>query len=255
MLVTLCFLVFFVFININYILSYNIKNNLTIQQWTKIREIMLHPSCSPNMREKLNQVLFDKYEEWACNHARLFKKKHIFLCKDIKIGELQLIALSGLNNAIIKYNPKYILFYKYATIYVYSCLYEAVSKQQPMNIIPTYIRKDKKHPWKLRNKRHYDNMIDPIFVGDDNFKLEAGVDENNNPLKIFEHSNTINELWNFIQKELDFTSFTVFKYKYNTEFEKVMSNKEISNLMGCSEETIRKNLKASSEILKLKLNI
>jgi RNA polymerase sigma factor (sigma-70 family) len=215
---------------------------------------MKHPSCTVPTREKLNSVLFDKYEEWACNHARLFKRKHYILCKEIKINELELFALNGLNKAIIRYNPHYI-FHKYALIYIYSCLYESVSNQQTMNIIPSYIRKDKNHPWRLKNKKMYLNMIDPIFVGDDDFKLELGIDENNNPLKIFEHSNSINELWNFIQKELDFTSFTVFKYKYNTDFEKVMSNKELSDLMGCSEETIRKNLKTTSEKLKLRLNI
>jgi len=255
MINTIHFIIFFVFvfININYVLSYNIKNNLTIQQWRKIRDIMMHPSCTPTMRTKLNVVLFNRYEEWGCYHATLFKKKHKFLCKEIKICELQLFALNGLNKAIIKYNPDYI-FHNFALIYIYSCLYEAVSKQQTMNIIPIYIRKDKKHPWRLKNKKIYLNMIDPIFIGDDNFKLQSGVNENNNPSKIFEYNNSINELWNLIQKELDFTSFTVFKYKYNTEFEKVMSNKKIAYLMGCSEETIRKILKATNEVIKLKLN-
>ena len=73
MVITIHFLLFFAFIN--YVLSYNIKNNLTIQQWTKIREIMKHPSCTVPIREKLNAVLFNKYEEWAYYHARLFKKK------------------------------------------------------------------------------------------------------------------------------------------------------------------------------------
>ena len=34
-----------------------------------------------------------------------------------------------------------------------------------------------------------------------------------------------------------------------------MSDEKIANLMGCCEESIRKNLKETSEILKLKLNI
>ena len=86
MITTIHFLIFFafVFINTNYILSYNIKNNLTIQQWRKIKDIMIHPSCNQNIRTKLNFILFNRYEEWACYHATLFKKKHKFLCKEIK---------------------------------------------------------------------------------------------------------------------------------------------------------------------------
>jgi len=252
MVIIIHFLLFFAFIN--YVLSYNIKNNLTIQQWTKIREIMKHPSCTTNMREKLNNVLFNKYEEWAYYHAKLFKKKHRFLCKDIKLDELNLFALSGLNKAIIKYNPKYI-FYKYAEIHIYSCLHNGVSKQQTMNIVPRHIRKDKNHPWRLKNKERYLNLLDPIFLGDDDFKLNEFIDEKNNPSKISEHNNSLIELWILIQRELNFFSLKVFNYKYNTEFEKVMSDKKIADLMGCSEETIRKNLKETNKILKLKLNI
>jgi ribonuclease-3 len=61
MIIIINFFIFFVFINC--VLSYNIRNNLTIQQWIKIREIMKHPSCTVPTREKLNSVLFDKYED------------------------------------------------------------------------------------------------------------------------------------------------------------------------------------------------
>jgi len=252
MVITIHLLLFFAYIN--YVLSYNIKNNLTIQQWTKIREIMKHPSCTVPIREKLNAVLFNKYEEWAYYHARLFKKKHRFLCKHIKLDELKLFALSGLNKSIIKYNPDYI-FHKYAEIYIYSYLHDGVSKQQTMNILPRHIRKDKNHPWRLKNKERYLNLLDPIFLGDDDFKLNEFIDEKNDPSKISEYNNSLIELWILIQRELNLFSLKVFKYKYNIEFDKVMSDKKISDLMGCSEETIRKNLKETTEILKLKLNI
>ena len=252
MVITIHFLLFLAFIN--YVLSYNIKNNLTIQQWTKIREIMKHPSCTKNMREKLNLVLFNKYEEWAYYHARLFKKKHRFLCKDIKLEELNLFALSGLNKSIINYNPDYI-FYKYATICIYSYLHDGVSKQQTMNIVPRHIRKDKNHHWRLKNKERYLNLLDPIFLGDDDFKLNEFIDEKNNPSKISEYNNSLIELWISIKNELNLFSYKVFNYKYNIEFEKVMSDEKIANLMGCREETIRKSLKETTKILKLKLNI
>jgi len=252
MVITIHLLLFFAYIN--YVLSYNIKNNLTIQQWTKIREIMKHPSCTVPIREKLNAVLFNKYEEWAYYHARLFKKKHRFLCKDIKLDELNLFALSGLNKSITNYNPDYI-FYKYATIYIYSYLHDGVSKQQTMNIVPRHIRKDKNHPWRLKNKERYLNLLDPIFLGDDDFKLNEFIDEKNNPSKISEYNNSLLELWISIKSELNLFSYKVFTYKYNIEFDKVMSDEKIAILMGCSEETIRKSLKETTKILKLKLNI
>ena len=241
--------IFFLLI-INNVLSYKIINKLSIQQWTKIREIMKHPSCTPPMRERLNLILFNRYEGWAGYHATLFKKKHTILCKKIKNNELRLFALNGLNKAIIKYNPEYI-FHNHAETYIYSSLYAEVSKQQTMNMIPTTIRKNKNHPWRLKNERLYRNMVNTIFIGDDDFKLNKFVDDKNNPSRISDYNNSLIELWNLIQQKMNFFSFKVFKYKYNIEFNNVMSNKKIADLMGCSEETIRKNLRDTSELLKL----
>jgi DNA-directed RNA polymerase sigma subunit (sigma70/sigma32) len=107
----------------------------------------------------------------------------------------------------------------------------------------------------LKNKERYLNLLDPIFLGDDDFKLNEFIDEKNNPSKISEYNNSLLELWISIKSELNLFSYKVFTYKYNIEFDKVMSDEKIAILMGCSEETIRKSLKETTKILKLKLNI
>ena len=49
---------------------------------------------------------------------------------------------------------------------------------------------------------------------------------------------------------LDEFSKNVFYYKYDYNFDKIRSNKNISKLLNCSEETIRKNLKKTKTIIK-----
>jgi hypothetical protein len=49
------------------------------------------------------------------------------------------------------------------------------------------------------------------------------------------------EIWNKINK-LDFFTRQMFYYKFDFYFNKIRSNKHISELMCCSEENVRKNL-------------
>ena len=58
---------------------------------------------------------------------------------------------------------------------------------------------------------------------------------------------SIEDIWEKI--ELDPFSKRVFQYKYDISFHKIRSDKYISKLMSCSEETIRMNLKKTREIL------
>lgn len=82
------------------------------------------------------------------------------------------------------------------------------------------------------------------FIGFDNYWIF----EKKQELNSLEMERNIDELWEKI--ELDSFSKRVFQYKYDIYFNTIRSNREISELMCCSEETIRMNLKKTRENLK-----
>ena len=100
-------------VNTQLVLMYN----LTPNQWTSIRRILQHPESSPNLKQKVNTILYKKYESWTKTQAYIFKKKHRYLCNHIQINELEIYALQGLHKAIEKYNPIY-SFHSFLALYL-----------------------------------------------------------------------------------------------------------------------------------------
>ena len=75
--------------------------------------------------------------------------------------------------------------------------------------------------------------LDKIFISDEDI-----------PRKInekYEEIDQLNKLYTFINNQPPFTKRIIY-LKYYFYEDKVLSNKHISLLMGCSEETIRKEL-------------
>jgi hypothetical protein len=78
--------------------------------------------------------------------------------------------------------------------------------------------------------------------------FEKRQDLSNNINPIIEN-NIYYEIWNNMYEKLDPFSKQILKYKFDYYFNNLNSNKRISELMCCSEETIRQNLKKSKKVI------
>ena len=229
---------FFLFCNSNPNPNYKLQiNNLSNIQWKQINTIISHPKITPILRNKVNQLIYSKYETWAIHKAYVFKKTHRYNSRNINIQDLILYSLEGLYKATTKYNGKS-SFHTYAEIYVNGQLYSGLTTLQSITNIPKQIRKQKEKT----NYKIYKKKLNTQFVGYDDYwifdKVRNNIDVNENDI-IY-----IQEFWNKINYNNTINAFTrrIIHYKYNYYFDKIRSNKEISILMCCSEETVRQHL-------------
>jgi RNA polymerase sigma factor (sigma-70 family) len=220
------------------IFSLNLSNN----QWKDIRLLLQHPKTTIAMREHIRQIIFTKYRTWTIHQAYIFKRYHRYKCRNINIEDLTLYSLEGLQIAVNKYNGSS-YFHTYANQYILWKLYEGLTDLQPITIISKSIRKRSNKP--IKNRNQYKKLLNSQFIGFDHYWMF----EKNQERKSLKKERNVEELWEKI--ELDIFSKRVFQYKYDIFFNKIRSNKEISELMCCSEETIRMNIKKTREKLKI----
>lgn len=205
-----------------------------------IQNIIQHPKTTTIMREKIRHILFTKYQTWTIHQAYLFKRYHRHKCRNINIKDLTLYSLQGLQIAVKKYDGSS-YFHTYANTYILWQLYQGLTDLQPITILSKPIRKRSN---KTENRNQYKKLLNTQFIGyNDYWIFEKG--QKQGPMQ--NSLARIHELWEKI--ELDPFSKRIFQYKYDIYFHKMRSNREISNLMCCSEETIRMNLKKTREKL------
>lgn len=231
-----------------------ITATLTKPQWNQIKTLLCHPSTTPIMQRKIRNVLYQNYENWAIHQAYEFKKYHTYKCRTITIDELKTYAQHGLIQAIQNYNPQnytYSPFTEYVKPYIKGELYKGMTNLQPLTILPKKYRISSK--WALQNRKKYRKTLNPIFIGLDHWMIEKRQDTQISPtIHFYEQRDKYIYIWATIYKVLinDPFSKRVIEHKYNFEFQKRNSNKYIAELMGCSEETIRKKINYTLQQIK-----
>lgn len=220
---------------------------LSPTQWSQIRRLLQNPELTSDIKQKLQNVIYVHYKNWAIYKAMEFKKVHCFKCRNIKTNELSLYSIKGLVSAIRNYNASY-PFSPFANFYIDGELYRGLTMLQPITLIPKSQRISKQ--WRLNNKKYYKKSLIPKMIGFDNYIFEKNqkMEDDDNAHSLFyldEYKQQWDNIYNILNK--DPYLIRIFKYKYDYQFNKIRSNKQISQLLCCSEETIRK------AIVKIKL--
>lgn len=207
---------------------------LTKNQWCSIRYILQSPETTPDLREKTNKIIYEKYEGWAYYQANTFKKTHPYLCRHLPRKEIEVFAMQGLHKAIQKYKPTY-SFHPFLHIYVQGSLFKGVNQLQPMTTIPLYKRNHKK--WsKYRNQEI--NRLRPILLApEDYWKIEKNQQE---PIEFRRTSEDYRATLNNLTISLRDKRIFTYKYPYNND---VRTNEDVAKLMCLSEETVRMSIK------------
>lgn len=207
---------------------------LSKNQWSSIRYILRSPETTPELREKTNNIIYEKYEGWACYQANTFKKTHPYLCRHIPRKEIEVFAMQGLHKAVKKYNPTY-SFHPFLYIYVQGSLFKGVNQLQPMTTIPLYKRNHKK--WsKYRNQER--KRLRPILLApEDYWKIEKNQED---PIEFRRTYEDYRET--LINLDIPARDKRIFAYKYPYN-NGVRTNEDVAKLVSLSEETVRMSIK------------
>jgi hypothetical protein len=223
---------------------------LTNENYKIIISLIKNPLTKSYQREKINKIMYYSYENWAVKKAFEFKKKHSYKCRDIQNAELFLYTKYALYKSIVKYNGQ-IPFINYSMIYISASLNDAITDRFSLSILPKNYRRKSKRNFTLDEINNYNRllhvkMIDSnydnklSFLKKKGYESSEGIDNNY-------YDSKMNSIWNIINNFDPFTK-RVYQLKYDYEFNKIRTNKEISVLMACSEEYIRKKITDSQKL-------
>lgn len=228
------FIYFFQIINCLHLNNYQI--NL-------INKLIQKPSLTYKQRHTINIILYKAYEKYAIKKAIDFKLIHKYKCSDINLDELILDSKIGLYKAIRKFNGKF-NFINYSSFYIKSELLKAITNKYSLSMVPKKYRMKSKLAISKKELKQYKALLkinlfckyQPYYL---NCILINKYSENIQSLldKKYEMNEIIYKLKNI--KNPFLKRIIYLKYFYN---KKKLTNKQISNLMCCSEETIRKHL-------------
>ena len=222
---------------------YQVKSlYLNNYQLNLINKLIQNNKIGINEREKINIILFKAYENFSIRKAIDFKSKHQFKCKDIKDDELFLCSKMGLFKAIKKYNGKYSLV-NYSNIYINSELLKLITEKYSLSIIPKSYRIKNKSNLSKNELYNYNQLLSPKLTSlYESWQLDLlFINDEEICNKIIIKNEYIDELSSLFSK-LTPSMKRILYLKYYFNKNKVTSNKTISMLMCCSEESIRKQL-------------
>ena len=213
--------------------------HLTNNQIIMIKNLIQNPDLKLQEREKINLILYNAYEKFAIKKALDFKILHKFKCADISKDEMILVSKIGLFKSIKKYNGKHDILH-YSSIYINSELLRLLTEKYSLSILSKKIRIKSKKTLSKTELIKYKKLLNiNLSVLYEPWQIDSIFQKNEDILnKLHEKYEEIEKL-NFLYNELSPFTKRILYLKYYFYQNKFLSNKHISNLMCCSEETIR----------------
>jgi RNA polymerase sigma factor (sigma-70 family) len=219
-----------------------IKGNgyLTSFQWIKINSILTNPNYyTISQQQAVKSIIYNNYQIWTTIQAIKFKKFHKYKCNHITNQELILYSLLGLHKAILSYNPERLKnnsFSTYAFIYIRSELLKGITDLYPITTVSKQERRKR-----FNSRKNKTNLIihsiSPVYqkICFNDYSVKQYNEQNQNLFMNYD------DLWSKIDYDLPISPIIkkIIKLKFSYEFKQIRSNKEISKIIGCSEETIR----------------
>jgi len=202
--------------------------HLSPKQMYSARGLLMNPAITAVQRESVQKLLYSAHEKWAAKQAIEFKQLHRYKCRDISTDELILSSKIGLLKSSRNYDGR-AAFNRYAEMYVKSELLRTLSMR--LSITNCVSMKDRMST-KQTNTTRVVEILDSILT----IKSETPTPQENTKQSEFYRT-----AWAYVDT-LDAFAKRIVWLKYTYEFKVQNSNKQIAELMCCSEETVRKSL-------------
>ena len=217
--------------------------HLSPQQMYSARGLLLHPQLTPAQRLHVQNLLYRSHEKWAIKQAKEFKQFHKYKCRDVSLDELVLSGKMGLFKSSRKYDGR-AGFTRFAEIYVKSELIRTMTARLSFTsgISRTARMAKNKNPTNVtRVLEQIDNLVETLPAAD------------GRPLVKIHEQEYYAKIWTKINQFDDAFTKRVFWLKYDHEFKTQRSNREVAELMCCSEEFVRLTLEQGKSTLREKV--
>lgn len=221
--------------------------HLSSVQMQDVRSLLGNPELTQIQRGSLQNLLYVTHEKWAIKKAMEFKELHRFKCRDITTRELALSSKIGLLKSSRIYDGRS-HFVRFSDIFVKSELLRTMSSR--LSVTSCISMKDR-----LKSKQpthpqtaEYTNMHTNTNTNG-NARVMSSMEWVPSPMETFQTTELYEAPWTYVDS-LDAFTKHVFWLKYDSEFQIQRSNKQIAELMCCSEETVRKAINRFSDGLK-----
>ena len=132
-------------------------------------------------------------------------------------------------------------------------LEQTLTKHFSISSVPKKIRIKNKSNYTNYELKKYKKLLNPIFVSYSNY-WQFDKYQNSYNLNNIEENENNKKIWDLINNFDNFTK-QIFYLKYDYKFNKIRSNKQISELLCCSEENIRIKLQKIKKNNEFKLQI
>jgi len=212
---------------------------ITPRHWDYLQSKIVCSQTTPSMKQKIETIVFHRHLPLVYRMTTDFRKFHRRKSQNILLDDMQAFAYKGLLDATRKYNGKH-NFVHYAKIYIQGTLYKSLTTHHPISTIPKDIRRKK--------ATHIDSNIYEIRKNiylNKRDTLPSSIEPNHyyqqNQYSHYSQYSQYNHIWDKIQTFSPFTS-RCFRLKFNFFFRVVRSNKQVAELMCCSEELVRRHI-------------
>ena len=211
---------------------------LSPKQYSSIRRIIQQPELSREQKNKLKSILYRAFEPWALRYANIFK--HQYQLNHYSKDEIVQSAKIGLYKSLKLYNGISTLPY-YASFYIKNELFDLITDKSSSSIIPKSLRKRNKRKFSKEESENYSQLMNRYSTHFSS-KIEQFIPKQTNIVDRIILEEEKQELWRKINDLEPFVK-RVFQLKYDIDFRKIRSMKEIAVLMSCSEEYVRVRLR------------
>ena len=208
--------------------------HLSPKQMYSARGLLMNPALTVAQRQSIQNLLYVSHEKWAVKKATEFKQLHRHKCRDISTEDLVLSSKIGLLKSSKKYDGR-AAFNRYAEIYVKSELLRTLTIR--LSITNSISTRDRLKSKTSTNATRVMEILDCMF------KVPS---ESPTPLANTQQNEFYRNSWTYVDS-LDVFTKRVIWTKYDYEFKVQYSNKQIAELMCCSEETVRKAITRFSD--------
>jgi hypothetical protein len=129
---------------------------LSTIEWKNINTILNHNDSTPELRNKVKNLIYNCYEKWCFSIVSIISQKYREKCEPIHLDELKLYGYIGLRKALINYDStKYNLFTNYAVKYIYSEVLDGIYELSPMYTFCENYKNKKKQKVLNRIYKHH----------------------------------------------------------------------------------------------------
>jgi hypothetical protein len=221
---------------------------LTNNHWSILLPIIQNKDTHQEVRTKIQKLIYFSYEKWAINQAYQFKYYHKYKSRNIDLENFIYSSKIGLYKSIQQYQGKSEFSLK-SRIYIQWELYDCLTQLYPLTILPKQYRKKSKSGLNAQERRNYKNQLESSFVSYDEYWRFDKLDGSNKKEKIRTTKELTREIWEQIYECLysDPIALKILSLKYDYRFVPLCSNRYISEMLGYSEEYVRRKMNQSKK--------